>query len=395
MPGPGAATGFRVASARGQGPRAEAAVETAMAEVEASLGGRADLAVAFLGSAYGGSAELLAARLAQFAATSVGVSAQGVVAGAREYERPDALTLWAAHLPGVTHAGLRYAPPATSADQVVAWPPPPPDSVGMLAFCDPYAFPAEPFLAWLQDEVPGLAVSGGLASGGRLPGDVRLLLDGDVHTDGAVTVALGGGLRLHGLVSQGCRPLGPAFVVTSATGNVVHELAGSPAFERVREVFAAADAGDRELLRGGLLVGILLDEHAEDPGTGDFLVRGVLGAEPGGGGLVVGAAVEVGRTVRFHVRDAASADEDLCTVLSGVAGREASGGLLFTCNGRGRGLFGRPDHDAELASAALGGAPLAGFFAAGEFGPVGGRSWLHGFTASLLVLEPPDAGRDA
>lgn len=388
MSGAGATTGFRVASAGGKGPRAEAAIEAAAAEVETSLGGRADLAVAFFGSAYAGSAPLMAERLAGLAATSIGVSAQGVIADAREFERPDALAVWAARLPGVTLTGLRYAPPATSASETVAWPPPPPDSAGMLAFCDPYSFPAEAFLAWARGQAPGTAVSGGLASGGRLPGGNRLLLDGEVHADGAVTVALGGALRLRHLVSQGCRPVGPAYVVTSAEGNIVHELAGAPAVERVREVFAAAEAGDRDLLRRGLLIGILLDERTEEPGTGDFLVRGVLGAEPGGAGLVLGDTVEVGRTVRFHVRDAASADKDLCVLLSDVASRQAAGGLLFTCNGRGRGLFGQADHDAELASAALGGAPLAGFFAAGEFGPVGGRSWLHGFTASLLVLEP-------
>jgi small ligand-binding sensory domain FIST len=381
-------TGFKVTAATGTGPQVAAVVESTCQAVTEDLDGPADLAVAFFGSAYAGGAGALAERLAALARVSVGVTAQGVISGPREYERPDALTIWAASLPDVTMHALRYETPAASAsDPPVTWPPPPQGAAGLLVFGDPYSFPAPHFLHWVDHEASGLPVSGGLASGARLAGGNRLLLDGAVHSDGAVAVALGGAVSLHLLVSQGCRPVGPTFTVTAAEGNLLRELAGRPAVDRVREIFLAAGPDDRELLRRGLLLGVLLDEHTEDPGT-DFLVRGVLGVEPGTDGLVLGAMVEPGRTVRFHVRDAASADADLCALLSRVARRETAGGLLFACNGRGRGLFGYRDHDAQLVSAALGGAPLSGFFAAGEFGPVGGRSWLHGFTASLLVMEP-------
>lgn len=390
-PDPGdAATAYRVAAAGGSGSDAASAIDVALAEVESELDGRADLAVAFVGSDYAGSVPSLAADLARVAATSVGVTAQGVIAGPHEFERPDALAVWAARMPGVSCSPLRYPPP-TARGQGVPWPAPPPGISGLLTFCDPFSFPAAAFLSWIDDEQPGLPVSGGVASGGRIPGGSLLLLDGQTYSDGAVAVALGGAVTLRHLVSQGCRPIGPPFVVTGVEGNVLRELAGRPAVDRLQEVFEAADAEDRELLQQGLLVGLLLDEHTEDPGTGDFVVRGVMGAEPGGSGLVLGDMVVLGRTVRFHVRDAASADSDLCTLLARVASRPSAGGLLFTCNGRGRGLFGYDHHDAELVSAALGGAPLAGFFAGGEYGPVGARSWLHGFTASLLTFEsPPD-----
>ena len=83
-------------------------------------------------------------------------------------------------------------------------------------------------------------------------------------------------------------------------------------------------------------------------------------------------------------RDAASADEDLRELL---AGHDAQGALLFTCNGRGTHLFGVPDHDASIVSETLADAPLAGMFCAGELGPVGGRNFLHGFTASVVLLR--------
>jgi small ligand-binding sensory domain FIST len=83
------------------------------------------------------------------------------------------------------------------------------------------------------------------------------------------------------------------------------------------------------------------------------------------------------------VRDAAAADEDLREMLSGV---EAAATLLFTCNGRGRQLFGMPDHDAGVVDQLLGPLPIAGAFCAGEIGPVGGRNYLHGFTASIALF---------
>jgi small ligand-binding sensory domain FIST len=203
-------------------------------------------------------------------------------------------------------------------------------------------------------------------------------------------VALGGQIALRHLVSQGCRPVGPPFVVTLGEGNVIGELAGAPAADRVREVFDAADRADQTLMRQGLHIGIVIDEYADEHERGDFLVRGVIGADAATGAVAVGDRVRVGQTVRFHVRDARSADGDLRALLDDLEeldGLSCVGALLFTCNGRGSGLFGVRDHDAGLISAALGGAPLAGFCAAGELGPVGSRSFLHGFTASVLIVD--------
>jgi len=102
--------------------------------------------------------------------------------------------------------------------------------------------------------------------------------------------------------------------------------------------------------------------------------------------MVVGDTIEVGETIQFHVRDAATADEDLRTLLEWEA-EPAAGALLFTCNGRGSRLFSVPDHDASLVSRKLEGLPLAGFNCAGEIGPIGGKNFLHGFTASIAMLR--------
>jgi small ligand-binding sensory domain FIST len=179
-------------------------------------------------------------------------------------------------------------------------------------------------------------------------------------------------------------------VITRCEGNVVYELAGKPALERLRTEIAALSSEEQALAAHGLLVGLVIDENRPEYDAGDFLMRGLIGADPASGALVLGETVRVGQTLRFFVRDAASADADLQQTLRGALphGRPA-GALLFTCNGRGTNMFPAPDHDARVVAAALGTKALAGFFCGGEIGPVGGKAFLHGFTATLAVfLEP-------
>ena len=186
------------------------------------------------------------------------------------------------------------------------------------------------------------------------------------------------------VVSQGCRPVGSPFVVTRAEHNIVYELAGRSAVERLQEVAAALPDDDRELLADMVQIGRVIDENKLDFGPGDFLVRQVVGADPNSGALRVGDIVEVGSTAQFQVRDATSADQDLRRM---VGGRTAQAALVFTCNGRGTHLFPEPHHDAQVVSESLGGAPVAGMFCAGELGPIGGHNFMHGFTASVVLLS--------
>ena len=96
---------------------------------------------------------------------------------------------------------------------------------------------------------------------------------------------------------------------------------------------------------------------------------------------------EIGQTIQFQVRDADSAREDLRQILEIERLSPVAGALLFSCNGRGKGLFGEANHDVGALRNALGDIPVAGFFAAGELGPVSGRNFVHGFTASMLLFR--------
>jgi len=235
----------------------------------------------------------------------------------------------------------------------------------------------------------GSRLSGGVAVGGQRPGAQALILDEAVHTEGAVGAVVSG-LPVLTVVSQGCRPIGREAVITRCEGNVVSELAGRPALERLRREIAALSPEEQALAARGLLAGLVIDENRPEYDIGDFLMRGLLGADEATGVLALGDRVRVGQTLRFFVRDATSADADLRQALGGVLGRaRPAGALLFTCNGRGTNMFPEPDHDARIVTETLGTQALAGFFCGGEIGPVGGKAFLHGFTATLAVfLEP-------
>jgi small ligand-binding sensory domain FIST len=317
----------------------------------------------------------------------IGCVADGVVAGGRELQDGAGAAVWAATLPEGAEVDVFHAIAIPGDEGMVITGIPPledPDLVALLV--DPYSFPAAPFLAKLNEEQPGLPVVGGLAGGGGHPGEGALIVEDRVVTDGAVGVAVRGAPVLT-VVSQGCAPIGRDAVVTSAEGNVVYELAGRPALMRLQHEIAGLTPEERALASRGVLAGLVIDENRSEYGRGDYLMRALLGADEDSGAIAVGEPVRVGQTLRFHVRDAATADDDLQAALGrALARRRPAGALLFTCNGRGTHLFSEPDHDAGVVAEALGSRALAGFFAAGEIGPVGGRAFVHGYTATLAVF---------
>lgn len=268
---------------------------------------------------------------------------------------------------------------------IVGWPDSLPTRGTLMILADPFSFPVPDFLRLCNARVPDMTIIGGLASAATQAGGNRLVLDDQIVTTGAVAVMCSEDVPVRPVVSQGCRPIGNPLTVTSAERNFVHELAGRPAMTRLQEIVDEVDDEERRLMRDGLHLGIVVDEHKLDFTRGDFLVRNVLGVEKERGALAIGDVVGVGQTVQFHVRDAAAADEDLRMLLHGV---HADAALMFTCNGRGTRLFKAAHHDARVVEDMLGEVPLAGGFCAGEIGPIGGRSFLHGFTASLALFEP-------
>jgi len=369
-----------------------AAIDAALQAGQGLGGAPADLAVVFIAggllrdpdAVVGGVQEALAP------AALVGCGAGGVLRGGRELEAGTAVTVWAAALDGGAATTFHaYAEPAGEDTMALVGMPELAGASGALLLPDPSSFPTDVVLREVARRAPGVPVLGGLASGRTGDGGAVLLVDGEVVDTGAVGVRLDD-VELLPCVSQGATPLGPELTITGADGHVITELAGRPALEKIREVVLALPAGKRDsLISRGLLLGLVVDSGKPEYVQGDFLVRGLVGADPADGTVAVGAEVSPGQVVRLHARDADSADRDLREALGlrlVALGGPPAGALVFTCNGRGRGMFGVPDHDAEAIGAELGGAPAAGMFAAGEIGPVGGESFLHGFTATLAVF---------
>jgi len=366
---------------------ATAAARAAAADLD---GASADLALVFASGAHLAAPEAtLEGVLAVLSPrTLIGCGAGGVLARGRELERGNAVVVWAAALGGGSALPFHATAVAEEPGYELTGLPRPDGSSGVLLLSDPYSFPTELALEMFMQDAPAVPVLGGIASARTAAGDGALFVDDRVCGRGAVGVSLQG-VEMLPCVSQGAAPLGREVTITAAEGNVIHELAGRPPLETLKLIISELSPRERGLVAGGLLIGLVIDGGKPDYERGDFLVRGVLGTDPESGSLVVGARVASGQVVRLHARDARSADEDLHEALrlrvAALAGEPPAGAIVFSCNGRGSDMFGIADHDAQAIEAELR-APAAGFFAAGEIGPVGGRSFLHGFTATLAVF---------
>lgn len=370
-------------------PAPEEAAGAVIGEVIEQVGLRPSVALLFVSGPHVAAFDDIAAAVRRTLGPEVmaGTSAVSVIGGPTEVEDTAAVSLWAASLEGAGPALPVRLEAVTTPDgaELVGMPAEAsrPDRT-LILMADPYTFPADDLLDHAAERYPGLRIVGGLASAGG-PGSNRLALDGDVCADGAVGVLLPAGAGCRFVVSQGCRPVGAPYTVTASEGNVVGEMGGRPALTRLVDLVRAADPGERDLLSRGLHIGMVIDEHKDSFGPNDFLIRSVLGADRSTGAVAIGAAVPVGSTLQYHVRDRDTADADLRAMLAGAPG--AAGALVFTCNGRGVNLFGEPHHDAALVHEATGGGAVAGMFCAGEMGPVGGRNHVHGFTASVLLFD--------
>lgn len=344
----------------------------------------------------------------------IGCSAEGVITTEQEIEQQPGVAMLAARTPGVD-----VVPFHLSAAHAAEWLMLLKDAasfrraVGATELPRAFIVLAEPFSAPLDGKpgrfslldafnqhYPGVPVVGGVASSAPWPGANTLLFNGDVVSEGIVGLALSGELEVDVVVSQGCRPIGRPFHVTQAHQNFILSLDNEPPLDQLEQVVESLDEAEQNRLHGRLFIGRAVRSRDELPytnslGRGDFIIRGILGGDPSTGALAIGDLPEVGQVVQFHLRDAETAREDLELQLAPYSLFDApSGALLFSCNGRGTRLYDAPNGDVQVLQAALSDSapvPLAGFFCAGEIGPIGGRNFLHGHTASIILFRQPPA----
>lgn len=386
------------AAALSEHPTPAEAVGEVVGEVLEQIGPAPDLAVVFLSRSLAGAAEDIAAAVKRLLHPGclIGAAASSVVGGGRETDTGGpAIALWAANVGEVAPVHIT-AVPAEGGVRILGVPTAAaeggPRTLVLLA--DPFTLPLDAVLANVSADMPELTVVGGLASAARGPGGSRLVIEGHVVNEGAVGALLPPGVNAVPVVSPGSRPIGEPMIVTATDGPVLLELAGQPALDRLLATAAALDDVDRAAFEVGPQVGIVVDEGQVTFGPGDFLVRDVTGADPDRRGIVVGAQVPVGTTVQLHVRDAAHASRDLlermATVSASDPRRGMRGALVFTCVGRGPEFFGDEAGDARTVDE-LWGPAVAGMACAAEIGPIAGVNRVQGYTASVLVLDAPDA----
>jgi small ligand-binding sensory domain FIST len=373
------------------------ALQEACALAGAGFAGPADLACVFFSPHHLPAVPEISSAMQDLKPRALmGCVGEGIICNDREVENGPALCVWLAKWSrnfqiSPFHLDLEQTSDGSS---LLGWPDEllqanPADSM-MLVLGDPRTFPTDVFLEKINADYPGLRIQGGMASGAWDLGACRLLLDDRILHSGAVGLLLQGDVRLRSIVSQGCRPIGKHMIVTKVKDNVIEELGGRPALTQLQQLWQELDQRDRQLLQQGLHVGVVMNEYRGDFQRGDFLVRNVMGLDRNTGALAITDRVRVGQTVQFHVRDSGTADEDLHELLQidvNAHEQRPGGALVFSCNGRGTRLFPEPSHDARVVRSETGEIPIAGFFAAGELGPVGGRNFIHGFTASVALFE--------
>lgn len=376
------------------------AIAEALESIEADLDGiDADLVLLFVYPSQTDQYQLVIEAIAERYPTAalVGCSAAGVVGGGEEVEHEPALGLTAAILPGVDAEIFHLLPNEMEVlgDEPALWRRRfgvlPRERPQFVLFPDPFTCDADVLVRALDAAYPDSPKIGGLASGGTAPGENRLFAADEIHSAGAVGVMLSGNIIMDTIVAQGCRPIGDPLFVTWAEDNLLCQLEGRRATEVLSELYESLPSGDQELFRSSLHIGVVMQEGAEEYRHGDFLIRNVIGMDPDSGVLAVGERLNNGQVVQFHVRDAKTSAKDLESMLhrcrDQLGDSDPQAALLFSCLGRGEQLYGVAHHDSNMIADNLGRMPIGGFFCNGEIGPVGGRSFLHGYTSSIAVFR--------
>ena len=330
-----------------------------------------------------------------------GCSSQSLIVGDHEVEQNAGLTLGLYALPGAELKAVHF-----TQEQVEEANGPgywhletgiePDHTNGWLVFIDPFHLDSEAWLKTWNEAYAPLPVFGGLASGDFSEQATQVYLNGEVFEEGGVAISVGGEVRLVGVTSQGCTPIGETWTLTKVEQNIIHQIGNRPAYEVLAETFNQLPPEQQKGARGNLFIGLVVNEYLEDFHRGDFLIRNLLGADPRSGSIAVGALPRLGQTIQFQRRSKEAANEDMEELLTRARKQLGDlplyGGCLCSCNGRGQNLFGRPNHDAQMVQQRLGPMGLAGFFCNGEIGPVGEKSFLHGYTASLALFVKKAGG---
>ncbi len=378
--------------------------DTAVEEVADDIatindGAAPDLVVAFIGAVHQQHYVRMHRSLRERfpGATLLGCSAGGTLGATGELEEGAGLAVCAATLPGVElhpfHLEADEVPEPTATPQT--WRDrlhiPGDTDPSFLLLPDPFSSPVPRLLQGLDHAFPQSTKIGGLVSGAKEAGEGVLFSGDELNGSGTAGLALAGNLQLDSVVAQGCRPIGVPMFITRGSGNVINELDGRRPAVVLQDLYDQLGADDQARVRHSLFVGLVMQDRQEVYGQGDFLIRNIIGLDGDTGALAIASEARPNTVLQFHLRDAQTSAEDLRSML--VRHREqhdspARGALMFSCLGRGQGLYDQPNHDIGVVQDVLDAVPTAGFFCNGELGPVHQTTHLHGYTSVLGLFRP-------
>ncbi len=267
----------------------------------------------------------------------------------------------------------------------------PQDNPTFFLFPDPFLVDLNLFILGMNKAYAGSAIVGGLASGASSAKGNVLMINQQSYNQGIIGMVVSGDVKMDVIVSQGCRPVGESYIVTKAEKNIIYEIAGEPFLHVLRKIFLKLSDEEQKLIQQALLIGVVTNEYKHDLSRGDFLIRSVTGVDQETGAVSIGDVIKPGQTIQIHIRDAKTAKDDLTQLLTSFQKKmktsKPRGAMIFSCNGRGAGLFKEPNHDIKLIQKYIGPIPVSGFFSVGEIGPIGGKNFIHGFTDSIVVFS--------
>ena len=200
-----------------------------------------------------------------------------------------------------------------------------------------------------------------------------MFYDGVARTDACVALVFPRELHPTIGMTQGCQALSEPLTITAADGNLVLELDGRPSVEALQRAISDPRNPALRRMTPHLLAGI--GELGVD-GRSDYVVRQLAIAEGDRPALAVAEPVRAGQTLRFTLRDAIGARDDMKAMLDEQA--EARGehparfGLYFNCAERGSTLYGQPGLDPELIRRRFADLPVVGVQSSFEIGPACG-----------------------
>lgn len=246
-----------------------------------------------------------------------------------------------------------------------------------IVHVDPHNRDVASLVSGLAERMESGFLVGGLISSRRQ----NLQVADGIAEDGVSGVAFSDTVAIATRLTQGCTPIGPRRVITACQRNVIVSLDGRPALEVFREDIGEVLARDLNRVGGTIFAGLPI----AGSDTADYLVRNLVGIDPGNKLIAIGEVVEPGSSLMFCRRDRATAREDMTRMLESIRQglyTRPRGGVYYSCLGRGAGLFGPDSQELKMIREALGDFPLVGFFCNGEIS----HNRLYGYTGVLTLF---------